>query len=107
MPGSLLPSHRIRLPQPIANYAVEDFPSFEGVLNQLEEDWQELQRSGGRAAESRVWQSRPSPSSAKSASPTTRGALPLTALLLGWVVRAISIINDFAAVARALPALHT
>ena len=42
MPGSLLPSHRNRLPQPIANYAVEDFPSFEGVLNQLEEDWQEL-----------------------------------------------------------------
>lgn len=30
------------LPQPIANYAVEEFPSFEGVLNQLEEDWQEL-----------------------------------------------------------------
>ena len=32
------------LPQPIANYAVEDFPSFDGVLDQLEADWLELQQ---------------------------------------------------------------
>ena len=34
------------LPQPIANYAVEEFPSFDGVLDQLEADWLELQQQG-------------------------------------------------------------
>ena len=32
------------LPQPIASYAVEEFPSFDGVLDQLEADWLELQQ---------------------------------------------------------------
>ena len=32
------------LPQPIATYAVEEFPSFDGVLYQLEADWLELQQ---------------------------------------------------------------
>ena len=37
------------LPQPIANYAVEDFPSFDGVLDQLEADWLELQQQKERS----------------------------------------------------------
>ena len=78
------------LPQPIANYAVEDFPSFEGVLNQLVEDWQEL-KDQKTVLQRACLAVAAIPSSAKSASPTTRGGLLLIALLLGWVAQAFAL----------------
>ena len=92
------------LPQPIANYAVEDFPSFDGVLDQLEADWLELQQQDAVLERACL---------AVAAIPEqreisfTNSAWRFTAA--GVATRLgceqISIINDFAAMARALPAL--
>ena len=93
-------------PQPIANYAVEDFPSFDEVLNQLEVDWQELKYKNSVLEKACL---------AVAAIPEQR---EISFTNNGWRFSAdsvaarlgcerISIINDFAAVARALPALES
>ncbi|HCL94203.1 MAG TPA: glucokinase, partial [Gammaproteobacteria bacterium] len=92
------------LPQPIANYAVEDFPSFDGVLDQLEADWLELQRQD--AALERVCLAVAAIPEQREIS-FTNNAWRFTAASVATRLgcEQISIINDFAAMARALPAL--
>ena len=92
------------LPQPIANYAVEEFPSFDGVLDQLEADWLELQQQdavleGACLAVAAIPEQREIS--------FTNNAWRFTAVSVATRLgcEQISIINDFAAVARALPAL--
>ena len=92
------------LPQPIANYAVEDFPSFDGVLDQLEADWLQLQQQdavleGACLAVAAIPEQREIS--------FTNNAWRFTAASVATRLSCeqISIINDFAAVARALPAL--
>ena len=92
------------LPQPIANYAVEDFPSFDGVLDQLESDWLELQQQnavleGACLAVAAI----PEQREISFTNNAWRFTAASVATRLGC--EQISIINDFAAVARALPAL--
>ena len=92
------------LPQPIANYAVEDFPFFDGVLNQLEADWLELQSQNAVLERACL---------AVAAIPEqreisfTNNAWRFTAASVATRLgcEQISIINDFAAMARALPEL--
>ena len=92
------------LPQPIANYAVEDFPSFDGVLDQLEADWLELQQQD--AALERVCLAVAAIPEQREIS-FTNNAWRFTAASVATRLgcEQISIINDFAAMARALPAL--
>ena len=92
------------LPQPIANYEVEDFPSFNGVLNQLEADWPELQQQdavlkGACLGVAAIPQQREIS--------FTNNAWRFTAASVATRLscKQVSIINDFAAVARALPAM--
>ena len=93
------------VPQLIANYAVEEFPSFDEVLNQLEWDWQALKGPDTTLARACL---------AVAAIPEqreicfTNNAWRFTAdgFAARMVCPDVSIINDFAAVARALPALE-
>ena len=92
------------LPKSIANYEVEDFPSFNGVLNQLEADWPELQQQdavlkGACLGVAAIPQQREIS--------FTNNAWRFTAASVATRLSCeqVSIINDFAAVARALPAM--
>ena len=93
------------LPQPIANYAVEEFPSFEGVLNQLAEDWQELKDQ--KAVLQRACLAVAAIPEQREIS-FTNNAWRFTADSVAARLDCprISIINDFAAMARALPLLQ-
>ena len=93
------------MPQPIASYAVENFPSFDEVLDQLERDWVALGQPNTRLERVCL---------AVAAIPEQR---EISFTNNAWRFSAdgvaarlscpdISIINDFAAVARALPALE-
>jgi len=92
------------VPQPIANYAVEEFPSFEEVLNQLRQDWQALSLSNTYL--SRVCLAVAAIPEQREIS-FTNNPWRFTAdgVAKQMMCPHISIINDFAAVARALPAL--
>ena len=94
------------IPQPIASYAVENFPSFGEVLDQLERDWVALGQPNTRLERVCL---------AVAAIPEQR---EISFTNNAWRFSAdgvaarlscsdISIINDFAAVARALPALES
>jgi len=91
-------------PEPIANYAVEEFPSFEEVLNQLRQDWQALNLSNTYLA--RVCLAVAAIPEQREIS-FTNNPWRFTAegVAEQMMCPHISIINDFAAVARALPAL--
>jgi len=92
------------LPQPIANYAVEDFPSFDGVLNQLEADWLALQSQNAVLERACLAVAAiPEQREISFTNNAWRFTADTVATRLGC--EHISIINDFAAVARALPAL--
>ena len=92
-------------PVAIASYAVTEFPSFEGVLSQLQRDWHELSVAG--TALSRICL-------AVAAIPDqpeisfTNNPWRFTAQSVAAQTGCphISIVNDFAAVARSLPALE-
>ena len=92
-------------PRSIANYAVEDFPSFDSVLDQLQHDWGVLQQSDSTFARVCL---------AVAAIPEqaeisfTNNAWRFTAESVATRLNCphITIINDFAAIARALPALR-
>ena len=91
-------------PKSIANYAVEDFPSFDSVLDQLQHDWGVLQLSDSTLTRVCL---------AVAAIPEqaeisfTNNAWRFTAESVAARLNCpdISIINDFAAIVRALPAL--
>ena len=94
------------IPQPIASYAVESFPSFDEVLDQLERDWVALRQPDARLERVCL---------AVAAIPEQR---EISFTNNAWRFSAdsvaarlscpdSSIINDFAAVARALPALES
>ena len=92
------------VPQSIANYAVEDFPSFDSVLDQLQHDWGVLKQS--EAPFSHVClavAAIPEQPEISFTNNAWRFTAESVATRLGCPN--ISIINDFAAVARALPAL--
>jgi glucokinase len=91
-------------PEPIANYAVEEFPSFEEVLNQLRQDWQALNLSNTYLA--RVCLAVAAIPEQREIS-FTNNPWRFTAESVAeqMICPHINIINDFAAVARALPAL--
>jgi glucokinase len=91
-------------PVPIANYAVTEFPSFEGVLTKLQSEWRELSVNGSYLARICL---------AVAAIPDqpeisfTNNPWRFTASSVAAQTGCphISIVNDFAAVARSLPAL--
>lgn len=92
------------LPQPIANYAIEDFPSFDGVLNQLEADWVELQQQDAvLEAACLAVAAIPEQREISFTNNAWRFTAASVATRLGC--EQISILNDFAAIARALPVL--
>ena len=91
-------------PQPIANYAVEDFPSFDEVLNQLEDDWQEL-KSQNTVLERVCLAVAAIPEQREISFTNNAWRFTSASVAARLGCRQISIINDFAAVARALPAL--
>ena len=92
------------LPQPIANYAVEDFPSFDGVLDQLEIDWLELQQQDA-VLERACLAVAAIPEQREISFTNNAGRFTAASVATRLGCEQISIINDFAAMARALPAL--
>ena len=91
-------------PQPIANYAVEDFPSFDEILNQLEHDWQEL-KSQNTVLERVCLAVAAIPEQREISFTNNAWRFTAASVAARLGCKQISIINDFAAVARALPAL--
>lgn len=92
------------VPQSIANYAVEDFPSFDSVLTQLERDWGILKRSDITPlcvcfAVAAI------PEQPEISFTNSVWRFTAQSLAARFNCPHTSIINDFAAVARALPAL--
>lgn len=93
-------------PVAIASYAVTEFPSFEGVLSQLQQDWRELSLPDTKLA--RICLAVAAISDQREIS-FTNNAWRFTADSVAAQTGCprISIVNDFAAVARSLPALGT
>ena len=92
------------VPQSIANYAVEDFPSFDSVLDQLQHDWVMLKQS--ETPFSRVCLAVAAiPEQAEISFTNNAWRFTAESVAARLDCPSISIINDFAAVARALPAL--
>ena len=91
-------------PRSIANYAVDNFPSFDSVLDQLQHDWGVLKQSD--SAFTRVClavAAIPEQTEISFTNNAWRFTAESVAKRLNYPH--ITIINDFAAIARALPAL--
>lgn len=91
-------------PRYIANYAVEDFPSFDSVLDQLQQDWGVFEQPD--SAFTRVCLAVASiPEQAEISFTNNAWSFTADSVAARLNCQHISIINDFAAIARALPAL--
>ena len=92
-------------PVTIANYAVTQFPTFEGVLNQLKHDWDEYAQEG--ACVERVCLAVAAIPEQREISFTNNSWRFTKAGVAAQINCAeINIVNDFAAIARSLPALE-
>ena len=89
-------------PQPIANYASRTFPSFDEILDQLEHDWQEL-KSQNTVLERVCLAVAAIPEQREISFTNNAWRFTAASVAARLGCKQISIINDFAAVARALP----
>ena len=91
-------------PVAIASYAVTEFPSFDGVLRQLRKDWHELSLANTTLA--RICLAVAAiPDQAEISFTNNAWRLTADSVAAQTGCPNVSIVNDFAAVARSLPAL--